>query len=141
MSLVQVLSCYTNNGYSRAIYHFKFAKPFFGRTILVNCNITRMYKSIIKPLGKQGLNNNTGAFRKLVEAHQEMVNGYAVRLLCDWEEARDITQEIFIRIWKHLQPYDPDKKFTTWMFAITSNLCLDKNEEDFCDEKFLEYFE
>lgn len=72
---------------------------------------------------KQG---DTKAFRLLVEAHQKMVFTLAFRLLCNEEEAKDIVQETFIRIWKHIDRYNVDMKFTTWMFTITSNLCYDR---------------
>lgn len=41
------------------------------------------------------------------------------------EEAEDITQEVFIKIYNSLSKYDPEFKFSTWALRITSNLCVD----------------
>lgn len=70
--------------------------------------------------------NNENAFRKLVETHQGMVFTFAFRMLCNEEEAKDVVQETFIRVWKNMEKFKPEMKFTTWLFAIASNLCCDK---------------
>jgi RNA polymerase sigma-70 factor (ECF subfamily) len=66
------------------------------------------------------------AFARVVR----MSHGYAFRLafhlLCDEEESKDVVQESFIRVWKNLDRYDVHQKFTTWLYAIVSNLCLDR---------------
>lgn len=84
-----------------------------------------MQQSTLKQLVILSCQNNTNAFRKIVEAHQEMVYVYVFRIICHEEDALDITQETFIRVWKHLKKYTPEKKFTTWLFAIATNLCYD----------------
>lgn len=84
-----------------------------------------MQQSTLNQLVILSCQNNTNAFRKIVEAHQEMVYVYVFRILCHDEDALDITQETFIRVWKHLKRYTPEKKFTTWLFAIATNLCYD----------------
>jgi RNA polymerase sigma-70 factor (ECF subfamily) len=70
--------------------------------------------------------NNSDAFRKLVEMYQGPVFTFAFRMLCNEDESKDIVQETFIRVWKHLDNYNIEMKFTTWLFTITSNLCCDK---------------
>ncbi|MBN1325638.1 sigma-70 family RNA polymerase sigma factor [Candidatus Falkowbacteria bacterium] len=40
-------------------------------------------------------------------------------------DAEDITQEVFVKIWKNLQKFDQAKSFSTWLFAITKNTALD----------------
>lgn len=70
--------------------------------------------------------NDAGAFRKLVESHQPMVYSLAFRMLCNEEDARDIVQETFIKVWKYLPRYNTELKFTTWLYAISTNLCYDK---------------
>ena len=47
-------------------------------------------------------------------------------MLCNEEEAKDTVQETFIKVWIHLEDYHTDKKFSTWVYAIATNLCLDK---------------
>jgi len=69
---------------------------------------------------------DTGAFRKLMEKYQTYVFSVAFRFLCNEEDARDIVQETFIRIWKHIGRYNFQQKFTTWLYTITTRLCFDK---------------
>jgi RNA polymerase sigma-70 factor, ECF subfamily len=65
------------------------------------------------------------AFRILVERHQRFVYSLSYRFLGSKGDAEDITQETFIRLWKHLKRYKPEIKLTTWLYKITTNLCLD----------------
>ncbi len=67
-----------------------------------------------------------GAFDRLVRRYQSFVFSLAVRFLCDDDEAQDIVQESFVRVWKHFDRYDPAQKFTTWLYKIATNLCLDR---------------
>ena len=67
-----------------------------------------------------------GAFDRLVRQYQSYVFSLAVRFLCDDDEAQDIVQESFVRVWKHFDRYDPAQKFTTWLYRIATNLCLDR---------------
>jgi RNA polymerase sigma factor, sigma-70 family len=85
-----------------------------------------MNKEILNELIKLSLNKEEAAFRKIVEYFQGMVYSFAYRMICDEDEAKDITQETFIRVWLHLPDYDCEKKFSTWIYSITSNLCLDR---------------
>jgi RNA polymerase sigma-70 factor (ECF subfamily) len=66
------------------------------------------------------------AFEKIVKYHQSYAYAVAFRFLYDEDDAEDIVQESFIRIWNHLQDFDPKMKFTTWMYKIIVNLCYDK---------------
>ena len=66
------------------------------------------------------------AFRKVVQTYQQMVFTLAFRSLCDEEEAKDIVQETFLRVWLNIGKYDARHSFTTWLYAIASRLCLDR---------------
>jgi RNA polymerase sigma-70 factor (ECF subfamily) len=66
------------------------------------------------------------AFEKIIKDHQSYAYAIAFRFLCDEDDAEDVVQESFIRIWNHLQDFDPETKFTTWMYRIVINLCYDK---------------
>jgi len=70
--------------------------------------------------------NDGNAFRQLVECHQPMIYSLAYRLLCNEEEAKDAVQETFIRVWMNLHGFDTNRKFSTWVYAIATNLCYDK---------------
>jgi RNA polymerase sigma-70 factor, ECF subfamily len=69
---------------------------------------------------------NVTAFEKIVKYHQSYIYAIAFRFLCDENDAEDVVQESFIRIWNHLKVFDPSMKFTTWMYKIVVNLCYDK---------------
>lgn len=75
---------------------------------------------------EQSLRNDLTAFRLIVENYQALVYSLSFRLLCNEEEAKDLTQETFIRVWTNLAKYKNDKKFSTWIYSIATNLCLDK---------------
>ena len=71
-----------------------------------------------------------GAFRQLVEYYQGYAYALAARLLADEDDARDVVQESFIRVWKHLAKYDPRARFTTWLYRIVTNLSYDRIKAD-----------
>lgn len=85
-----------------------------------------MDKSTLNELIASSKLNDQKAFRKIVECYQYMIYSLAFRLLCNEEEAKDTVQETFIKVWLNLSAYKTDKKFSTWIYAIASNLCLDK---------------
>lgn len=69
---------------------------------------------------------NTRAFEMVVRTYQRYGFAVAFRILCNEEDAKDVVQECFIRIWKHRNEFDKKIKFTTWMYKIVVNLCFDK---------------
>lgn len=66
------------------------------------------------------------AFKELVEYYQDYAFSLAFRLTCNDEEAKDIVQESFIKVWNHLSKFNHNTKFTTWLYKIVYNLSLDK---------------
>jgi RNA polymerase sigma-70 factor (ECF subfamily) len=76
-------------------------------------------------LFQRSQNGDTEAFRRIVESHQSYAYAIAFRFLGNETDAEDIVQESFINVWKHLAEYDPQKKFTTWLYRIVANRCLD----------------
>lgn len=66
------------------------------------------------------------AFRHIVERYQGAVYNLAYRMLGTPEEAEDAAQEIFVRIYRQLGRYDPERKFSTWTLAIATNYCIDQ---------------
>ena len=68
------------------------------------------------------------AFRWVVQTHQRLVFSLALKMLCDEEEAKDVVQETFIRVWQRIRDYDQEKAFTTWVYTIASRLCLDRHK-------------
>jgi RNA polymerase sigma-70 factor (ECF subfamily) len=69
---------------------------------------------------------DAGAFARIVHEHQSYAYALAVRLLCNEHEAEDVVQESFVRVWINLPRYDVGVAFTTWLYTIVTNLCLDR---------------
>ena len=67
-----------------------------------------------------------GAFEILVNRHQTSVLNLIYRFIGDRTQARDLAQEVFLRIWQSAKGYEPKAKFTTWMYRIATNLCLNE---------------
>jgi RNA polymerase sigma-70 factor (ECF subfamily) len=67
------------------------------------------------------------AFRKLFDQFHKQVLHLAVRLCGDVEEAEDITQEVFLRVHHQLDDFKMKSEFSTWLYRITVNLCMDRN--------------
>lgn len=66
------------------------------------------------------------AFEQLIEIHQRSVIGTVAKMLGNPSEAEDISQQVFIRVWKSAPRYEPQAKFTTWLFTITRNLVFNE---------------
>jgi len=66
------------------------------------------------------------AFEILVRRHQASVLNLVYRYVGDRTKARDLAQEVFIRVWRAAKRYEPKAKFTTWIYRITANLCLNE---------------
>jgi RNA polymerase sigma-70 factor, ECF subfamily len=65
------------------------------------------------------------AFGRLVEHFKVPVYSLALRMLRNAAEAEDAAQEIFLRAYTRLATYDPTRKFSTWLFSIATNYCID----------------
>ena len=66
------------------------------------------------------------AFERLVRAHDEGVLRLAMNLLRSPEDARDVYQEAFLRVYRNLHKFRFDCSFHTWLYRIVTNLCLDQ---------------
>jgi RNA polymerase sigma-70 factor (ECF subfamily) len=66
------------------------------------------------------------AFEILVNRHQTSVLNLIYRFIGDRTQAKDLVQEVFIRVWHAAKTYKPEAKFTTWLYRITTNLCLNE---------------
>ncbi len=67
------------------------------------------------------------AFEKLVELHQNAIIGTCARMLNNLDDAHDIAQEVFVRVWRSAPRYEPTAKFTTWLFTIMRNLVFNES--------------
>jgi RNA polymerase sigma-70 factor (ECF subfamily) len=65
------------------------------------------------------------AFEILVYRHQRRILNLIFRFIGDRVQAEDVAQDVFVRVWQASKNYEPKSKFTTWVYRITANLCLD----------------
>lgn len=72
---------------------------------------------------KQG---NRDAFEALVDKYKQPVMNLAFRTLRDATEAEDLTQHVFLQVYKSAHRYEVSAKFSTWIFTIARNLCLNE---------------
>ena len=75
---------------------------------------------------KEVKSGNKTAFKNLVEEYQEYAFRMAFRILSNEEDAKDVVQDSFIKIWKSVNSFDAKLKFTTWMYKIVINCAIDK---------------
>ena len=66
------------------------------------------------------------AFGNLVKAYQGPVYNLTYRMLGDPDEAEDAAQESFLRAYRKLDSYDPERKFSNWLLSIASHYCVDR---------------
>jgi RNA polymerase sigma-70 factor, ECF subfamily len=66
------------------------------------------------------------ALGELIHETQGRVYNLAYRMLGNPQEAEDLTQEIFVRMWRALPHFRGDSKFTTWLHTIATNACLNR---------------
>jgi len=71
------------------------------------------------------LAGDVNAFEVLIDRYKKAVYNTAYRMMGNREEAEDVSQEAFIRMYKSLSKYNPEYKFITWALKVTTNLCLD----------------
>ncbi len=62
------------------------------------------------------------AYALLVQRYKDELTNFARRFLGDRDEAEDVVQETFVRVWRSRDTYTPASRFSTWVYAIASNL-------------------
>ena len=75
---------------------------------------------------------NESAFEELVQRHQVKVLNLIYYFLNDRWEAEDVAQEVFLKVWKHASKFKGKSKFSTWLYRIVINTCLNHKR---CGEK------
>ena len=71
------------------------------------------------------LQGDRQAFERIVDKYRDSVYWTAYRLVLDYEDARDVSQQSFIKIWRSLAEYDPKRSFSGWVSRITANCAID----------------
>jgi RNA polymerase sigma-70 factor (ECF subfamily) len=65
-------------------------------------------------------------FAELVERYQGRLVNYLFRLVRDLEEAHDLAQEVFVKVYYALDRFDPSYRFSTWLFRVAQNAAIDQ---------------
>jgi len=77
-------------------------------------------------LVEQCLNGNGGAWEELVRNHARLVYGACYRFTGRGEDSQDLTQEVFLRVFRRLHTFNPESgAFRTWLLRLTRNLLID----------------
>lgn len=74
---------------------------------------------------KSCINRDEAAFRLLIDNYSDFAFTVAFRIMNDEEESNDIVQESFISVWNKIGDFDPEKKFSNWLYRIIVNKCYD----------------
>src|ERR1700716_2669272 len=80
----------------------------------------------VDPLIRAAQAGDQDAFEQLVRIYDQSVLRLAMNMLRSPEDARDVYQEAFLRVYKNLNNFRFDCSFHTWLYRIVTNLCLDQ---------------
>ena len=75
---------------------------------------------------ERALDNDITAFESLVARYQTRITAYAARMLGSVDDAEDVAQETFIKAYRSLDSFRGASSFSTWLYRITTNLCIDR---------------
>ena len=78
-----------------------------------------------KTLIEQIINGNDEAFALLVQKYEDKVYHLCLRMCSDREQAKDLAQEAFVKAWRGLRFYKHEAAFSTWLYRLTGNVCID----------------
>ena len=68
---------------------------------------------------------DAAAFEQLMLLHQKPVYNICYRMAGNAEDALDLSQEVFLKLWRTLAQYQFDAAFSTWLYRLTQNVCID----------------
>lgn len=77
-------------------------------------------------LAQLARDGDRAAFREIVDRYKNKIYHLAYRMLGNVHESEDIVQETFLRVHLNLGRYDTTQKFSTWIYRIGTNLCIDR---------------
>ncbi len=79
-----------------------------------------------KRLLKLAKNGDRQAFAEIVDLYKDKIHSLGIRMLGNFQDAEDVAQETFMRVYANLHRYDDQYKISTWIYRIANNLCIDK---------------
>lgn len=71
-------------------------------------------------------NGDSAAFGELIESHERLVYNVVYRMLTNHEDAKDISQEVFLKAYRYLNKFDGKASFSTWLYRIAVNTSIDE---------------
>jgi len=76
---------------------------------------------------KSAIAGDADAFERLVAAYEKPIYNYCLRMLCDAEDARDATQDVFLKLYRNLAKYRSREgaSFKSWVYRLANNTCID----------------
>ena len=75
---------------------------------------------------EQCLKGQQSSFSELIDEYKNMVFSLSYKMTNNLQDAEDISQEVFIRVYKSLYNFNPNYKFSTWLYQLTLNICRDR---------------
>jgi RNA polymerase sigma-70 factor (ECF subfamily) len=79
----------------------------------------------IDPLIERCLNNDQAAWETIVRLYHRKVFNIAYKFVGRHDEAEDLTQDVFLKLFKSLRTFDRRANFSTWLISVSRNLCID----------------
>ncbi|WP_416148267.1 RNA polymerase sigma factor SigW [Salipaludibacillus sp. HK11] len=81
---------------------------------------------VVKKIILEVKKGNQEAFAELMDLYKDKVYHIVYRMLGNVHEAQDVSQEAFLRAYSNIDSYDINRKFSTWLFRIATNLAIDR---------------
>lgn len=78
----------------------------------------------------QILGGNTNAFSVLVDRYKDVVFSLALKMVKHREEAEEVAQDTFVKVFNSLDKFKGDSKFSTWIYKVAYNTCLDRMKKN-----------
>jgi RNA polymerase sigma-70 factor, ECF subfamily len=75
---------------------------------------------------KKSKNGDIEAFEELIEGYQKKVFNITLRMLGNYDDASEVAQEVFLKVFKAIRSFKEESTFSTWIYKITTNTCLDE---------------
>lgn len=72
------------------------------------------------------LNGDISAFEEIVVRYQKPIINFIYRMIGDFHAAEDLAQDVFIKVYESAGTFKGSSKFSTWLFSIAVNLCIDR---------------
>jgi len=94
--------------------------------VSVTKHVRGMVMSGEMQLLEQAKAGNLRAFEELVSSYEKKIYNYCLRMTNSREDAEDLTQEVFVRVYKNIKSFKGGSQLSTWIYRIAHNICIDR---------------